>query len=122
MRQTARRGPEREVAPAPFVAALGCPRCSKINISRALAMSEVPPGALSRMVKLVSGRMPNQSDPGEVLASYTLASDSGTRVGSVIQVLTPTAAQLQLVQRARPSPAPSSSKSRGIPSAWWAWW
>lgn len=86
-------------APAPFVAALGCPHCSKINTSGDLAMFEVPPGALSRMVKLVAGRMANQSDPGEVLASSTFAEDSGTRVGSVIQVLTPTAAQLQLVQQ-----------------------
>ena len=91
--------------PAPFVAALGCPRCGKINASGDLSMLEVPPGALSRMVKLVSGRMPDQSDPGEVLASYALASDSGTHVGSVIQVLTPTAAQLQLIEQGRAKPS-----------------
>ena len=88
-------------APAPFVAVLRCPHCSKISTSGDLAMFEVPPGALSRMVKLVAGRMPNQSDPGEVLASATFAQDSGTRVGSVIQVLTPTAAQLKLVQQGK---------------------
>ncbi len=87
--------------PAPFVAALGCPSCRKINSSGGLDMLEVPPGALARMVKLVSGRMPNQSDPGEVLASYTVAIDSGTHVGSVIQVLTPTAAQLQRVEQGK---------------------
>jgi hypothetical protein len=92
-------------APAPFVAALSCVSCGKINASGAVGMFEVPPGALSRMVKLVAGRMPDQSDPAEVLASYTIARDSGVRVGSVIQVLTPTAAQLTQVQQGRASAA-----------------
>lgn len=30
--------------------------------------------------------MPRQSDPGEVLASFTLAQDNGVRIGSVIWV------------------------------------
>jgi hypothetical protein len=30
--------------------------------------------------------MPDQSDPGEVLASFTLAKDNGVRIGSVIRV------------------------------------
>ena len=47
----------------------------------------MPPGQLPRMVKLLSGRMPDQSDPDEVLASFTLAKDNGVRVGSVIRVL-----------------------------------
>ena len=46
------------------------------------------------MVKLLSGRMPDQSNPDEVLASCTSARDNGVRVGSVIQVLTPTPAQI----------------------------
>ena len=92
-------------APAPFVGALGCPRCGKINSSGGLDVFEVPPGVLARMVQLVSGRLPDQSDPGEVLASTTVARDSGTRVGSVIQVLTPTAAQVQLVQQGKVKPS-----------------
>ena len=48
------------------------------------------------MVQLLSGRMPDQSNPDEVLASYTLARDNGARIGSVIQVLTPTPAQVKM--------------------------
>ena len=47
---------------------------------------EVAPGALSRVVKLVAGRMPDQSDPDQVLASFTLAQDAGVHVGTVIRV------------------------------------
>ena len=55
------------------------------------------------MVKLLSGRMPDQSNPDEVLASYTLARDNGVRIGSVIQVLTPTPAQIRAAQKLGPS-------------------
>jgi hypothetical protein len=41
------------------------------------------------MVSLLSGRMPDQSDPSEVLASYILARDNGVRIGSVIQAPLP---------------------------------
>ena len=47
------------------------------------------------MVTLLSGRMPDQSDPGEVLASFTLAQDNGVRVGSVIRVQLGSPAQLK---------------------------
>jgi len=47
---------------------------------------EVPPKQLSHMVKLESGRMPDQSDPDQVLASFTLAQDDGVHVGTVIHV------------------------------------
>ena len=62
------------------------------------------------MVKLLSGRMPDQSRPDEVLASYTFRQDYGARLGSVIQVLTPTPAQVAQ----RPArPRPSWPRSRG---------
>ena len=38
------------------------------------------------VTKLVSGRMPNPSDPSEVLASFNLESDEGLHLGSVIRV------------------------------------
>ena len=38
------------------------------------------------MVQLVAGRLPDQSVPGEVLASFTLAQDKGVHIGSVIRV------------------------------------
>jgi ABC-type lipoprotein release transport system permease subunit len=46
------------------------------------------------MVTLLFGRMPDQSDPDEVLASFTLAKDNGVRVGSVIQARVASVAQL----------------------------
>jgi ABC-type lipoprotein release transport system permease subunit len=55
---------------------------------------EVPPSSLPRMVKLLSGRMPDQSRPDEVLASYTFSQDYGARLGSVVQVLLPTPKQV----------------------------
>jgi hypothetical protein len=36
--------------------------------------------------KLVSGRLPNPSDPDEVLASFNLQQDEGVRLGTVIRV------------------------------------
>jgi hypothetical protein len=70
----------------PFIAGPACPSCGKpIDASNFLVL-EVPPGDLPRMVTLLSGRMPDQSDPAEVVASYTLARDNGVRVGSVIRV------------------------------------
>lgn len=42
--------------------------------------------SLTRVVKLVAGRLPDQSVPGEVLASFTMAQDKGVHVGSVIGV------------------------------------
>jgi len=84
-------------APGPF----NLPRCTScrkpIDTSN-FGVFEVPPGDLSRMAKLLSGRMPDQANPDEVLASYTLARDNGVRVGSVIQLLTPTPAQVKLGQ------------------------
>ncbi len=85
------------VTPAP--GPLNLPRCNSCRKpidTGAFGVFEVPPGDLSRMVKLLSGRMPDQANPDEVLASYTLARDNGVRIGSVIQVLTPTPEQLRM--------------------------
>ncbi|HUB69971.1 MAG TPA: FtsX-like permease family protein [Acidimicrobiales bacterium] len=46
----------------------------------------VPPAELGHLVKLVSGRMPDQADPDEVLASYTFHSDLGVHLGTVMRV------------------------------------
>ena len=56
------------------------------------------------MMTLLSGRMPRQSDPGEVLASFTLARDNGVRIGSVLRPQLGTQAQLE-GGKAKPSPA-----------------
>jgi putative ABC transport system permease protein len=66
----------------------GTPTCAcsrPINIDD-FGVFEVPPNQLTHMVKLESGRMPDQSDPGQVLASFTLAQDDGVHVGTVIRV------------------------------------
>jgi hypothetical protein len=60
-----------------------CPR--PINDSD-FSMYEVAPKDLSRVVKLVAGRMPDQSNPYQVLASISLQKDIGMNVGTVIRV------------------------------------
>ena len=92
---------------APFVAAAGCASCDAINASQSLDAFELTPRDLARTVKLVSGRMPDQADPGQTLASTTFADDSGVRIGSVIQIYTPTPAQISRTgadQGSPPSP------------------
>jgi ABC-type lipoprotein release transport system permease subunit len=87
--------------PAAFGAAR-CASCHKPVDANNLLINEVPPRDLPRMVTLLSGRMPRQSDPGEVLASFTLAQENGVRVGSVIR------AQLASVAQLRGGPADRS--------------
>jgi ABC-type lipoprotein release transport system permease subunit len=80
---------------APYVFSPRCASCRKPIDPGSFDVFEVPPRSLPRTVRLLSGRMPDQSRPDEVLASYTLARDSGARIGSVIRVLIPTRAQLK---------------------------
>src|SRR6266496_766094 len=84
----------------PFAFPARCVSCSRqIDPGESFSVFEVPPARLPRVGKLLSGRMPDQSNPDEVLASYTLARDNGVHIGSVIRVLTPTPAQVQLAQK-----------------------
>lgn len=46
----------------------------------------VLPSTGTQVFNLVSGRLPNPSNPDEVLASYTLQQDEGVHLGSVIRV------------------------------------
>ena len=58
--------------------------------------------------RLVSGRMPDPSNPNEVLASFTLKKDVGLRLGSVVRVPFYTAAQAEADNNATgvpPTPA-----------------
>ena len=71
--------------PVTVSADVGCASCRKPIDNDYFLVNEVPPGQLPRMVTLLSGRMPRQSDPGEVLASFTLARDNGVRIGSVLR-------------------------------------
>ena len=86
----------------PVSGALHCGSCRKPIDAENFLINEVRPGQLPRMVRLLSGRMPNQSHPGEVLASFTLAKDNGVRIGSVIQ------AQLSSPAQQRGGPADPS--------------
>ncbi len=70
----------------PYSGVPRCEACRKPIDASNFLINEVPPGLLPRMVTLLSGRMPHQSDPSEVVASFTLARDNGLRIGSVIQV------------------------------------
>ena len=84
--------------------AVGCASCRKPIDTRNFLVNEVPPGQLPRMMTLLSGRMPRQSDPGEVLASFTLARDNGVRIGSVLRPQLGTQAELEGA-KVKPSPA-----------------
>lgn len=48
-------------------------------------MSEVAPKDLAHLVKLVAGKMPDQSAPGQVLASFTLEQD-GVHIGTTVRL------------------------------------
>jgi ABC-type lipoprotein release transport system permease subunit len=95
----------------PFAAPPSCPSCRKPINYTAFAVFEVPPPDLPRMVQVLSGRMPDQSDPHEVLASYTLARDNGVRLGTVIHVPTFARSQAQALNNAGPqSPRPAGPR------------
>ena len=86
----------------PFVVQPTCASCRKKIDSGSFSIFEVTPRELPRMVSLISGRMPDQSDPHEVLASYTLARDTGVRLGSVIKASSLSKAQLPLTTNPTP--------------------
>ena len=111
MPQVARSVPVR----APFVAAVGCASCAAINASQSFDAFEIAPRDLARTVKLVAGRMPDQSDPGQTLASASFADDSGVRVGSLITVYTPTPAQINQAQAQNQAVTPSRSQLARVP-------
>ncbi len=69
-------------------------------------INEVSPAALNRVVKLVAGRMPSQSSPDEVLASFNLQQHDGVHIGSVIHAPLYAASQVQaLASGANASPS-----------------
>ena len=68
---------------------------------------EISPADLPRTVKLVAGRMPDQSNPGQALVSASFADDSGVRVGSVIQLFTLTQAQVNQAENQTGPPTPA---------------
>jgi len=79
-----------EVASATYLASLasGQPTCAcshPVNSSNFSVFAPLPRN-LPRVVKLVAGRLPNQSTRNEVLASFNLERDNGVHIGTVIHV------------------------------------
>jgi hypothetical protein len=74
------------------------------------AVREIPPSALPRVVKLVAGRMPDQSKPNEILASFTMQRDYGIGPGTLIRLPMAGASQWPAIQAAMnggPLPKPN---------------
>jgi len=91
------------------------PLCSchrQIN-KAAFAVREVPPGSLSRVAKLVAGRMPDPSSPVEALASFTLQRDYDVRLGTVITLPMADASQRDAVFKAMAGEGPPPKKATG---------
>ena len=94
-----------DAAPAPAVGAPTC-ACRPIN-GNDFSIDEVPPARLTTVVKLVSGRLPDQSDPDQVLASYNLE-PFGVHLGSVLRVPLAASSQRAAVDEQR-QPDPHGS-------------
>lgn len=80
--------------------ATGLPRClchGQFTANDDFNLGEARPGQLSRLVKLVAGRMPSPHHPDEVLASFTLERDFGVHIGSIIHMPFFSAAQAKAV-------------------------
>jgi hypothetical protein len=73
---------------APFHAAPWC-SCGKTINDGDFAVRQVAPADLTRMVKLVSGRLPDQSSPREAVASFTMQRDYGIGPGTLIRFRLP---------------------------------
>jgi hypothetical protein len=90
----------------------GQPRCScghQIDVSD-FAVREVPPADLHQVVKLLSGRLPDQSSRTEALASFTLEQDYGVHPGTVITLPMAAASQWPAILKAlagAPPPKPT---------------
>ena len=99
-----------EVASATPVGAVGTGTptcaCSRPMNGSAVSVFEVAPRDLPSVVKLVAGRMPDQSDPHQVLASISLQQDVGVHIGTVFHVPLFAASQRTAVlSGASPKPA-----------------
>jgi hypothetical protein len=69
---------------APATAVPSC-ACSHAISQEDFNLYEAPTKSLSQFVNLVAGRMPDPSDPNQILASFNLQ-DNGVHVGTVLRV------------------------------------
>src|SRR5207248_10903446 len=74
--------------------------CHRKIYTGSFSVREVPPASLSRVAKLVAGRMPDPSSPVEALASFTLQRDYGVDLGTVITLPMAAASQRESVFKA----------------------
>lgn len=82
-----------------------CDSCSGQINTNDFSVQEVAPAQLTKLVKLDSGSLPDQSDPTQVLASETLAA-LGVHVGTVIRVpLVSSAQRAAVLSNANVTPA-----------------
>ena len=65
------------------------------------------------MIKLLSGQLPDQANPGETLASYTMARDYGVRPGTVIRMPTPAPSQTKQEMQALAGEGPPPARFLG---------
>jgi hypothetical protein len=114
-------GPLPELAKLPTVAsavevidaANGQPTCSCRHLinSDDFTLGWVPAEALGRFTQLISGHMPNQSSPDQVLASFTLQQEYGVRVGTVIRVPLYARSQFAALNNAVGAPPPPKGRT-----------
>ncbi len=82
------------IAGEPFNGNVTCACKAGIN-SGDLSVNDLSPAGLARVTKLIAGRMPLQSSPDQVLASFNLEQDYGVHIGTVIHTPFYTPAQEQ---------------------------
>jgi len=80
--------PEVEESTSALIPANGPPACSgcRLLANQNFGVVGLAPQNLAGQVKLLSGRMPDQSNPSEVLVSYTMERDLGVHLGSHIRI------------------------------------
>jgi hypothetical protein len=71
-----------------LIPANGPPACRRCRLlaNQDFGVVGLVPKDLAGQVKLLSGRMPDQLNPAEVLASYTMQRDLGIRLGSHVRI------------------------------------
>ena len=97
---------------APFAGHPVC-SCGKQIDDSDFAVREVPPANLLQVIKLISGQLPDQANPGETLASYTMARDYGVRPGTVIRMPTPAPSQTKQEMQALAGEGPPPARFLG---------
>jgi hypothetical protein len=80
--------PEVEESASVLIPANGPPACRgcRLLANQNFGVVGLAPQDVAGQVKLLSGRMPDQSNPAEVLASFTMQRDLGIRLGSHIRI------------------------------------